>query len=438
MFNLRSLFGAADPGGDPSLNLWILGWDLKTISTHPTWLLNGRVFNANMFFPAPHTLAYSDHLLLQALVLWPLYWVTHDLVLCYNVLLIASLVASALAMHLLARTIIGSTGSEGAAYAAGLIFGFAPYHFTHLTHIQLQALYFLPLCFLFLHRVFASGRRVDTIGLGIVLGLQAVSSAYYGIIGAVGVAVAAVVLAVLDGRLLDWRLLRRGLGAAAIAALVVVPWSIPYLQVQGEAAAGRNLFEAAQGSAVPASYLQAPPTNLIYGRSGWLQPGPGSRLPRKEGPEQALFPGFLALVLAALGAALPPRPLRKLATAYVLVGIAGVVLSLGPNGVRPLYAGLYNLLFGMQAIRASARFSVLALAALAVLSAMAVARWEERLRPGGRWLTAGALAIVCLEFFNGAISYPAGPRPDVGDGEVAGRSAGVGGGCFVVRIRSPR
>src|SRR5258706_2609931 len=133
----HSLFGATDPAGDPSLNLWALGWDLRTLSEHPSWLLTGRVFDAPIFFPAPNTLAYSDHLLLQAVGVWPLYALTHHLILCYNAVLIASLMLAALAMHVLARAL---TGSEAAAYVAGLVFGFAPYHFTHLLHIQLQAL----------------------------------------------------------------------------------------------------------------------------------------------------------------------------------------------------------------------------------------------------------------------------------------------------------
>ena len=87
VLHLGSLFGAEDPGGDPSLYLWTLGWDFHTISTHPLWLLTGRVFDANIFVPAARTLAYSDHLLLQALVLWPVYAATHNLVFCYNVLL---------------------------------------------------------------------------------------------------------------------------------------------------------------------------------------------------------------------------------------------------------------------------------------------------------------------------------------------------------------
>ena len=89
--------------------------------------------------------------------------------------------------------------------------------------------------------------------------------------------------------------------AKAVALIVAVPWSIPYLRVHRETGAGRNLYEAEAGSAVVASYLQVPPANLLYGRTGWLRPSPSSRLVRKDGAEQALFPGFCALALALAG-----------------------------------------------------------------------------------------------------------------------------------------
>ena len=289
---------------------------------------------------------------------------THDnLVLCYNVLLLGLLAASAFAMHLLVRAL---AGSETAAYVAGLIFGFAPYHFTQLPHIQLQALYCLPLSLLFLHRVFAAERGVDTAGLGLTVGLQTVSSIYYGIIGGIGVALVAATLAILNGRLRDWRLIRRGLAAAAIALVVLLPWSLPYLRVQREAGAGRTLSEAARGGAVLASYIQAPPSNLLYGRTGWLRPTPASLLPRKDSPEQDLFPGFCALLLAFVGAVAAPRGPRAVTIAYLVVAGFGIVLSLGPDGIRPLYSVMYNWVFGMGAIRATSRFSVLVLAAIAV------------------------------------------------------------------------
>ena len=398
--------GAMDPTGDPSLYLWTLGWDLHTLTTHPSWLLTGRVFNAGIFLPAPLTLAYSDHLLLQAVALWPVYAVTHDLIFCYNLLLIGSLVASALAMHLLARSL---TGSEAAASVAGLICGFAPYHFTHLLHIQLQALYFLPLSFFFLHRLFTADRRSDTIGLGVVTALQTISSIYYGVIGAIGLACAAVVLIVGTGRITDWRLFRRGVAAAALALIVAAPWSIPYLRVARDIGGGRTLYEASNGSAVWSSYLQAPETNLVYGRTGWLRPGGRAPLPFKDGPEQPLFLGFAAMLLAAAGALAAPKGLKRIAMVYAVLALVGFVLSLGPNGIRTLYAALYGTLVGMSAIRASARFAVLTILGVAMLAALAVRALELRAPRVGRFAGVTAFALIALEFCNGAIAFPAPP-----------------------------
>jgi hypothetical protein len=403
--HLRSFLGAIDVPADPSLNLWVLGWDLQTLSTHPFWLVSGRVFDANIYFPATQTLAYSDHLLLQALFLWPVYALSHDLVLCYNVLLLGSLIAAALAMHVLVRTVVGQ---ERSAYVAGLIFGFAPYHFTHLTHIQLQGLYFLPLSFLCLHRLFRDGRAKDTLLLGLVVGLQAVSSLYYGIIGGIGLMVAALAAAVMTRRLLDWRLVGRGLGAAALAVLVAAPWSVPYLRVQSEAAGGRNLYEAANGSAALSSYVQAPETNVLYGKTGWLRPSPSAWLARKDGPEQGLFPGFLALLLALLGLAAAPAGLKQTAIVYVAVAVAGVVLSLGPEGVRPLYAALHRVIFGMAVIRAPARFSVLTLCGLAVLAGLAVRVLQVRAPQAQTWLLGVIVAVIGLEYVNAA-PFPGAP-----------------------------
>ncbi len=428
----QAQLGAMDPTGDPSLYLWTLGWDLHTLTTHPVWLLTGRVFNAGIFLPAPLTLAYSDHLLLQAVALWPVYAVTHDLIFCYNLLLIGSLVASALAMHLLARSL---TGSEAAASVAGLIFGFAPYHFTHLLHIQLQALYFLPLSFFFLHRLFTADRRSDTIGLGVVTALQTISSIYYGVIGAIGLACAAAVLIVGTGRITDWRLFRRGVAAAALALIIAAPWSITYLRVARDIGGGRTLYEASNGSAVWSSYLQAPETNLVYGRTGWLRPGGRAPLPFKDGPEQPLFLGFAAMLLAAAGALAAPKGLKRIAMVYAVLALVGFVLSLGPNGIRTLYAALYGTLVGMSAIRASARFAVLTILGVAMLAALAVRALELRAPRVGRFAGVTAFALIALEFCNGAIAFPAPPALTT----AAGRwlSAQPGSGAVVCTPITP-
>ena len=165
---VRRLAAPVGPG-DPYLNLWILGWDLRTISLDPLALVTGRIFDANIFFPAAGTLAYSDHLILQAVILlWPLLAVTRNLIFCYNALLFLSLVASALDDVLLARARHGV--ATPARLSAGLAWGFFPFRFAHLLHLQLQSLYFLPLAFLFLHRVVAGRRRRDAVWLGVIAG----------------------------------------------------------------------------------------------------------------------------------------------------------------------------------------------------------------------------------------------------------------------------
>jgi len=176
------------------------------------------------------------------------------------------------------------------------------------------------------------------------------------------------------------------------------------------------LFEASHGSAVPASYVQAPPSNILYGRTGWLRPSSDQRLPRKDGPEQALFPGFCALLLAVLGVAAAPRRLRATTRVYAGVGLLGVALSLGPDGIRPVYAALYDTLVGMQGIRAPARFSVLALCAIAVLASIAVVALDERRFRGRNVVVAAVFAILSLEYANGAIAFSAAPvlASDVG------------------------
>ena len=354
----RSLLGATSGPGDPYLNLWILGWGMQTVLSNPAALFNGGVFNANIFYPASGTLAYSDHLLLQSVLLSPLYAITHDVVLCYNVLLLASLVASALAMHLLVRSIVGS---EAGAYLAGLAWGFGSYHFAHLIHLQLQSLYFLPLTFLFLHRVMAGRRTRDVVLLGVMAALQAISSVYYGIIGGLALVAGGTALAIGVGRWRNTAVLKRLAYAATIAAVLVAPVAVVYARVAQREGFGRNLYEASRNAAAVSSYVHVPPGNVLYERTGVL---------RAEGPERELFPGFVLIALALVGAWRGWRgDARATVLAMIAVAILGFVLSLGPDGVRPLYATVHRFVFGFSAIRAPARFSVLVLFALCVLAA---------------------------------------------------------------------
>ncbi|MDP1572058.1 MAG: DUF3108 domain-containing protein [Vicinamibacterales bacterium] len=400
--------GALAGPGDPYLNLWILGWGLEQWTTDPLGVLSGRAFDANIFHPATGTLTYSDHLLLPALVLAPLYAATGDVVLCYNVLLLISMAASGLAMYALAR---GVTGSTAGAIVAGLAWAVWPYRTAHLLHLQLQALYFLPLALLCLHRLVARPGAGRAAALGVVAGLQAIASVYYGVMTAVVLAVATPVLAWTTGQARARRLWAQVALAAAVGSLLVAPVLWPYLQSAREGGFGRSLYEAANHAAGPVSYIQVPPDNLLYGRTGLLAPRPPAAGARdRSGVEHQLFPGIVLLVLGLAGVAGAWRREGHPAVVSALaLVVTGGVLSLGPEGARTLYAALHDHVFGFQAVRAPARFAVIATAGLALLAAFGTRTVLAR-AGRARQVAAVALAVLVLaEYANGGLSFAVAP-----------------------------
>ena len=401
--HLTTNLGAVEGAGDPYLNLWILGWGMKGWLTDPMSVLNGRVFDANIFHPSAGALTFSDHLLLQSLIMSPLYALTGSVTLCYNVLLIGSIALSGLAMHVLAR---GVTGSERAAVVAGLAWACWPYRTAHFLHLQLQALYFLPLAWLALHRVAAARRWRDVMWLAVLAALQAVSSVYYGVMSAIAIAVGALSLGWTTGQWRGRRYWSRLAVAAAIGALLVAPVVWPYRVTQQREGFGRNLFEASQNAAALQSYTQVPHQNFLYGAHGLLLPRPpvdGARDRRNN--EHQMFPGLVLIGLAAFGAIKGWRTdaWPTVVTAAALV-VVGVVLSLGPEGVRSVYAWTADVVFGFHAIRAPARFAVVAMMGACVLAAVGIA--EARL---GVATVALLAALMMIEYVNAPLALAAAP-----------------------------
>lgn len=404
---LTTHLGAVEGAGDPFLNLWILGWGMHAWLTDPMSVFSGRVFDANIFHPSAGTLTFSDHLLLQSLVLSPLYAISGSLALCYNVLLIASLALSGLAMHVLARTV---TGSDRAAVIAGLAWACWPYRTAHLLHLQLQSLYFLPLALLVLHRFAAARQWRDALLLGVLAALQAISSVYYGVMTAIALGVAAVALAWTTGQWRARRFWSRALVAAAIGGVVVAPVAWPYWITQQREGFGRNRFEAVGNSATLQSYTQVPHENLLYGANGWLLPrAPASGERDRRNNEHQMFPGVVLLALAFFGAIKGWRTdAWPAVTMSIAVALVGLVLSLGPEGAPSIYQWTSDLVFGFHAIRAPARFAVVAMLGWCLLAAIGVARARLSAR-----VVAVIAALMMVEYLNAPLTrLPAAPAAE--------------------------
>lgn len=392
----RMSTGLSD-AADARLNVWALGWNFHILATSPT-----KLFDANIFAPRPDTLAYSEHLFGIAILFWPAYVLSGNLVLTYNLALFASFALSGLGMALLAREL---TGSRWAAVVAGTIYLAAPYRFGHLLQIQLLSYQWFPFAFWCLIRFLREGGRASLYGLVIFTTLQMLTSNYYAVYLAVAFALfAGVSLLFAKGRemLLERRRVVALLGASVLVGALVAPFILPY-ERNRERGFYRRYEDVVHFSARPGDYLA----------SSSFQPWRGGATPS----ERALFPGFAALLLALVGVLLGKRGGPVWAFWIALVGV-GVFLSFGPelrvgDGTVTLpYRFLYRHAPGFGGMRAPARFSMLALFGLAVLAAYGAARLLERMRSRKAWLGVALLAVLALEYRTLSLArvFPDAPR----------------------------
>ena len=156
--------------GDYSLNVWAVDWVARTLPANPAHL-----FDANIFHPARLTLAYSEPLILQGALAIPAVWLGAPPVLTYNVLTMAGLALSGWAFALL---VYRETRSWPAALVAGSAVAFNAHHLMRLVHIQALHLELLPLVFLAMDRLLATGRARYAAMLGAAVAVQATASIY--------------------------------------------------------------------------------------------------------------------------------------------------------------------------------------------------------------------------------------------------------------------
>jgi hypothetical protein len=279
--------------GDPVFNCWVLMWTAGQVlsALHGNAGALANFWNANIFFPEPLALTYSEHLSGQMLQILPVYAITGNIILCYNLLFIASFALSGLAMYLLVRDL---TGKPPAAFLAGLAFAYAPYRLGQFPHLQILTCYWMPLALLGFRRFFVTNRTRPLAGGSIALVMQNLSCGYFMLFFAPFAAAYCAYEIVQRRRLGDARMWGKLAVAAAAIALVTWPFVRPYFQVRdvaqlGVRSPGEIAFFSADahafGTIAPASRL------LAVARSGF---------PKPEGEG---FVGFSILTFALIGVA---------------------------------------------------------------------------------------------------------------------------------------
>ena len=281
--------------GDSLLNMWVLAWDAEQLLA----ILRGdfsrfaTFFDANIFHPEPLTLAYAEHLLPQALQILPIYAITRNPILCYNLLFLSTFVLSGFGTYLLVREL---TGRPLAAFVAGLLFAFAPYRLPQSSHLQVLSSQWMPFALYGFRRYFTAIARGERggrplAGATAALVAQNLSCGYF-LLYFPPFAAAYVLWEMAQRGLLRSRQVWTWMSAAAVATLAATaPFLLPYAALRDELGFGRPRAEVVRYSADVYSYATATDAQLLWG--GVLRAFPK--------PEGDLFPGFIAILLALIG-----------------------------------------------------------------------------------------------------------------------------------------
>jgi hypothetical protein len=366
--------------GDAQLNAWILAWVEHTLPRDPMHL-----FQANIFYPARDVLAFSEPLIVPAILGAPVAWLGGSPVLVYNLMVIAGFALSALAAYAL---MLRWTHDRIAALLAGTTFAFNTHTLTRLAHVQGLHIYGLPMALLATDRIITDGRTRHGVWLAAWMIILAYTSGYLLVFASISVAIAIIVR--VREWLPRWRTVLASVAVATgAAALLILPLWIPYHRAATEQGMSRSLQAVADYSATPKGYLAAAGT--IH-RSTW-----SGRFFRD--PVDSFFPGIVLIVMAVAAVALSfrggrneePTLTRRRVLMLIVIGAAGVVLSLGT--ATPVYGWIYTIFPPMHGLRAAARFGNLFLLAMSALAAFGLAQLRRRV-PSAIAATIGVAALV--------------------------------------------
>ena len=358
---------------DYRLAVWSLSRNARVLASDPLSL-----FEAEPCHPVHRALALHHPVIAPAIVALPFWLATGDPLRTFNLGLGALALLAALAMFLLVRD---WTGSTAAGLAAGVLYAFhgsqlgRPEHFFNTESTWLLfALYFG-------RRLVATGRWRDGLLFALSCALQSATS-FYPLLAAL---VLALPLSVYLLRL-HWRPEhpRRLVATSALTVVLCALPLAPYLSFSGE--------------------TLAPRANVFY--APWSRFAPG----------ELWFPGWVCLLLLAVGIAAPraravrlardPRPallVGALLVAWIATGgnVAAQLAALRegtepPVALPNLFAWIRALLPGAEAVRLPSALGPAVVLVATILAGLGVAALVRIAPPRWRIALGAALVALCV------------------------------------------
>jgi hypothetical protein len=417
-------------GGDS----WIFYWDLWWVKKALTELGTNPFYTTYVNYPGGASLNFHTLAFLDGVIAIPLQWLGMSLAGAYNSLVLFGYIFSAYGMFLLADYLVKN---KWAAFVAGLIFGFSPFHFAHLDgQLNFVSIQWMPFYVLFMLKAASSPNPLKTrqtwlniLIAAVFLALNALTE--WTLAAFLGLLTVLYLLYRLWRERQEWRAALRGPVLRLVMVLVVfgILTSPVLLPMLNEARSNKNIAYNPQEtifySADLLSFITPYELHPVLGSFSETIAQKFSGNPA----ERTNYLGFVGLILAIVALVdwwLTRRKKAKAATSdtpllspagpgfWLVCAVFFALLALGPKltiggrdfftvfklGVLLPYAVFYYLPF-FSIMRTPTRFDLLVILALAILAAFgfkALAGWVGRLagKSGARWALPGLSAVVSL------------------------------------------
>jgi hypothetical protein len=333
---------------------------------------------------------YSETQLSAGFVSLPLYFINPNPIFTYNVLTILSFLLAGWCMYLLAKRL--SKGNELFSILAGLLFEFAPFRLSGLSHLQNLCIFILPLAVLLILKFFDGRKKRYLFGLFLAMLYLCFGSWYQMVFATAGLV--ALLAGLVITKYVDWRRAVLVLGVALLAAACTLPVMYQYTQFSKHHQASFSVAEQVTYSSNVADYGM-PNGGTIFGKVFYHYVT--GTTTTTYNTDSVSYHGY---IMYAVGIAVVITAWRwrkrdkdakrnyQLVVALALVAIVGAIISFGPllkikgeytyaaadnfHLVIPMpFAAVDVLVPQILFIRAIGRASVLVLFALCAFLALA-------------------------------------------------------------------
>jgi hypothetical protein len=384
--------GSHIPGmdSDAYVHLWTFDWVGQAITSGDFSLYTNRLFYPGGVSLLNHNVAWFN------IVVWMLLKPFFGTVAAYTLTVLVLLALNGYAIHLLVRDL---TGSEEAAFLAGVIATTWPFINTRLDHPNLIVIGFIPLAMRHIRRLILERRGRDVLLSGLYVGLIGVVRFQLLAMSAVLIGPFALYLLIASKQLKNLKLLGQLALAVIIACTILAPFVVPVLVYQLSRAYPSDLFvdSSVGGLSDPVYYFLPSGFHPLWGQP--LREALENT--RFRAPFHVPFVGYTVLLLSIVGVVTRPKQgvMWGLLTIIIAILALGPVLVIGEGRVMTLpYVEVYRR-FVAPVLRHPDRFNVLMVIPFSVLAALGgLHLWGRRKSIVRKSLCTLAAGLVLFEF----------------------------------------